>query len=107
MHSKTESDNQRPVTGLALEVIGREGSVAFIRDGDVVQSTDLPSEVRATASLTPPQTTPNLARPNRHYQRKPVVQISSRLPMGRDRSPVCVLPQPQRKHWLMPGEYPW
>lgn len=53
MHSKTESDDQRPFTGLALEVIGREGSVAFIRDGEVVQSTDLPSEVRATASLTP------------------------------------------------------
>lgn len=53
MHSKTEFDDQRPITGLALEVIGREGSVAFIRDGEVVQSADLPSDVRATASLTP------------------------------------------------------
>ncbi|MEO9593109.1 tRNA (adenosine(37)-N6)-threonylcarbamoyltransferase complex dimerization subunit type 1 TsaB [Rhodopirellula bahusiensis] len=53
MTSQTESDSPRPVIGLALEVIGREGSVALICDGEVAQTDDLPGDVRATASLTP------------------------------------------------------
>lgn len=53
MHPKTTSGDRRPITGLALEVIGRQGSVALICDGEVVQTANLPRDVRATASLTP------------------------------------------------------
>ncbi|KLU07337.1 TsaB protein, required for threonylcarbamoyladenosine (t(6)A) formation in tRNA [Rhodopirellula islandica] len=53
MDPQTEFGSPRPVIGLALEVIGREGSVAVIEGGKVVQTLELPSDVRATASLTP------------------------------------------------------
>ncbi|MCC9656145.1 tRNA (adenosine(37)-N6)-threonylcarbamoyltransferase complex dimerization subunit type 1 TsaB [Rhodopirellula halodulae] len=39
--------------GLALEVIGREGSVARIESGRITHAENLPPETRATASLTP------------------------------------------------------
>ncbi|MFG0263711.1 MAG: tRNA (adenosine(37)-N6)-threonylcarbamoyltransferase complex dimerization subunit type 1 TsaB [Rhodopirellula sp. JB055] len=53
MDSRTETDSPRPVTGLALEVIGREGSVALIQAGEVVETIELPRDVRAAASLAP------------------------------------------------------
>jgi tRNA threonylcarbamoyl adenosine modification protein YeaZ len=53
MDSRTETDSPRPVTGLALEVICREGSVALIQDDKVVETIELARDVRSAALLAP------------------------------------------------------